>query len=410
MALPGASRPSDVSVVRGADRTGERARVATAVVFGSNGLAFASWIARVPAVRDRLELSTSGVGLLLLCAAVGAMLSLLGTGPLLHRLGTGRAVRSGVALSGLGFLTVALGLATTQVAITGVGLFGFGLGVSLWDVAMNVEGAAVEQRLGRPLMPRLHAGFSLGTVLGALAGAAAAALSVSVAAQLVLTAFAMVALVALAARDFLPDERTQEHVAASSGTGRAWREPRTLAIGLMVLAFAFTEGSANDWVALAMVDGHGTSNSFGAIGFAVFVSAMTAVRVVGGAALTRYGRVRVLRVSAVGAGLGLLLFVFASWLPLIVLGVLLWGAGAALGFPVGMSAGADDPARAAARVSVVSAIGYAAFLSGPPLIGLLGERIALLRALLVVAGALALGLLMSSAARPLPEQSRPAPH
>ena len=65
-----------------------------------------------------------------------------------------------------------------------------------------------------------------------------------------------------------------------------------------------------------------------------------------------------------------------------------------------MSAAADDPIRAAARVSVVSSIGYAAFLAGPPLIGLLAERAGILRALLVVLGALALGLLASGASRP----------
>ena len=89
--------------------------------------------------------------------------------------------------------------------------------------------------------------------------------------------------------------------------------------------------------------------------------------------------------------------------PLAMLGSLLWGLGASLGFPVGMSAAADDPVRAAARVSVASSIGYAAFLAGPPLIGFLAERFSPLRALLAVLGALTLGLLATGAARPVPE-------
>jgi cyanate permease len=56
-----------------------------------------------------------------------------------------------------------------------------------------------------------------------------------------------------------------------------------------------------------------------------------------------------------------------------------------LGFPVGMSAAADDPRRAAARVSVVSTIGYAAFLAGPPFLGFVADHVGTLRALLVVA-------------------------
>jgi MFS family permease len=128
---------------------------------------------------------------------------------------------------------------------------------------------------------------------------------------------------------------------------------------------------------------------------------MTIARLVGGAALERFGRVSVLRMSAGLALAGLLLVLLSGSTPAALVGALLWGAGAALGFPVGMSAAADDPARAAVRVSVVSSIGYCAFLAGPPLIGLLAEHVGILRALFVVLGALVLGLLCSAAARPL---------
>jgi MFS family permease len=128
---------------------------------------------------------------------------------------------------------------------------------------------------------------------------------------------------------------------------------------------------------------------------------MTAFRLVGGALLDRFGRVAVLRAGGVTALLGLLLFVTAPGLPFALAGAVLWGAGAALGFPVGMSAAADDPARAAARVSVVSSIAYTAFLAGPPLIGFVAEATGVLQALLVVLVVLAVGLLAAGATRPL---------
>jgi MFS family permease len=194
---------------------------------------------------------------------------------------------------------------------------------------------------------------------------------------------------------------TPETPRTGSGVLAAWREPRTLLVGVMVLGFAFTEGSANDWMAIAFVDGYGTGEVVGAVAFGVFVSAMTIARLVGGVALQRFGRVPVLRMSAGLALAGLLLVLVGGSTPAALVGALLWGAGAALGFPVGMSAAADDPARAAVRVSVVSSIGYCAFLAGPPLIGLLAEHVGILRALFVVLGALVLGLLCSGAARPL---------
>src|SRR6185312_13259312 len=118
------------------------------------------------------------------------------------------------------------------------------------------------------------------------------------------------------------------------------------------------------------------------------VSAMTLGRMFGGSMLERYGRVVVLRATAVFAVAGLLLVLLGGSTP-----VALWGVGASLGFPVGMSAAADDPAFAASRVAVVSSVGYTAFLAGPPLIGLLAEHSGILRALFVVLGALVLGLL-----------------
>jgi fucose permease len=380
----------------------EQARVAVAVAFVVNGFAFASWISRVPAARDALDLSSAGLGLLLLCIAVGSTVALPLTGPVVHRIGPARGVLAGAAVAVSGLLLLALGLGSGQVLVAGAGLTLVGMGVGGWDVAMNIEGAAVEQRLGRVLMPRLHAGFSVGTVGGALLGAGAAALAFPLAAQLVLTAVLALVAVAVATRSFLPAEPgADEERASGSGVGRAWREPRTLLVGVSTLAFAFAEGTANDWLAVALVDGHGIGQATAAVGFAVFVAAMTAVRLVGGTLLDRWGRVPVLRVSGATAVLGLLLFVTAPALPVALAGAVLWGAGAALGFPVGMSAAADDPARAAARVSVVSSISYTAFLAGPPLIGFVAEATGVLQALLVVLVVLALGSFAAGATRPL---------
>ena len=383
-----------------------RSRIAVAVTFAANGLAFASFIARTPAIREALGLSTGGLGLLLLCLSGGAVAGLPLSGPIVHRLGAGRAVLAGTASNMFGLVLLLVGLVTGAVLPAGIGLVFVGLGSGVWDVAMNIEGADVERRLGRSLMPKLHAGFSLGTVTGAGIGAACAAAGVPLAAQLVVVVLVLPVVVAMAVRRFLPvHETTPEQKAAGAGALAAWREPRTLMVGLLVLAFAFTEGSANDWIAVAMVDGYGAGETVGAIAFGFFVTAMTIGRLAGGSLLERFGRVPVLRATAVIALAGLLLVLFGGSAPVALGGALLWGVGASLGFPVGMSAAADDPARAAARVSVVSSIGYTAFLAGPPLIGQLGERIGTLHSLLVVLGAVTLGLLTAAAARPLREAS-----
>lgn len=379
----------------------ERARRSVALVFVLNGVVFASWLSRLPAIRDELALSTSDLGLLLLCLSAGSVLGLPLAGPLAARLGPARTVAAAAAVAGSGLGLAAAGVAVTTVALTGAGLLLTGLGVGVWDVAMNVEAADVERRLGRDLMPRFHAGFSVGTVLGALLGAAAAAADVPVALQLGLTGAAASVLAAVAVRAFLPVV-AEEHATDALSLGAAWREPRTLLVGVLVLCFAFAEGTANDWLALALVDGHGESASTGALGYALFVAAMTAMRTAGGPVLARYGRPAVLRTGALLAAAGLGLVAAGPSLPLVLLGALLWGTGSALGFPVGMSAAADDPRGAAVRVSVVSSIGYTAFLAGPPLVGLLAEpeRLGILPALLVVLGVLAVGAAVAGRTAP----------
>ncbi len=379
----------------------ERARIAVALVFGLNGLVFASWVSRLPAVREALGLSTGQLGLLLLCLSVGSLIGLPTSGPVVARLGPSRTVLGGVLVVGVGLLLTATGVGSGRVPLAGAGLLLVGLGVGTWDVAMNVEGADVERRLGRVLMPRFHAGFSLGTVAGALLGAGCAALEVPVQTQLVLTAVVAVVATTLCLRAFLPVAAHEEGPAALR-VADAWRDPRTLLIGLMVLCFAFVEGTANDWLAIALVDGHGAGEAVGALGFACFVTTMTLARTVGGTLLSRYGRTLVLRATAAVAVVGLLLVVLAPAVPLVLVGALLWGAGSSLGFPVGMSAAADDPVGAAVRVSVVSSIGYTAFLAGPPLVGQLAEpeRLGILNALLLVLVALVVGAAVAHRAAP----------
>ncbi len=89
------------------------------------------------------------------------------------------------------------------------------------------------------------------------------------------------------------------------------------------------------------------------------------------------------------------------------------GAGSALGFPVGLSAGSDDPTRVAARVGVITSIGYCGFVGGPPLIGFLAERTALAPALLVVAALMAASVALAAPSVP-PRRphtnKRPTPH
>jgi len=398
--------PPSPTSARAATEAGARA---TYAAFIATGFAFASWASEIPQVRDRLGLSSAELGLVLLSIAAGSVISLPLAGPLVARVGSRRTVQVMAAVDGVALVVVGLGYLGGVVPVV-VGLFLFGFGQGAWDVAMNVQGAVVERRVGRAIMPRFHAGFSVGTVGGALSGAALVALGVGVTVHLVVVGVVVAAVAPLAVRGFVPDS---EEPAPGDGPAperrsalAAWREPRTLLVGLFVLAFAFAEGTGNDWSSVALIDGYGTSRVVGILGFATFLAAMTAGRWFGPGLLDRYGRVAVCRVMAAASVVGLLLFVFGGHPALAFIGAVLWGAGLSLGFPVGMSAGADDPAHAASRVSVIASVGYLAFLGGPPLIGFLGEHVGVLHALTAVAVLLAMAVAIAGTVAPLSSDDR----
>jgi MFS family permease len=381
------------------------------------GVAYATWASRIPAFRDQLDLSPTALGLVLLSIAAGSVIALPLAGSVVTRVGSRRAITSMSVVVGASLLIVAVGYSISVVPVV-AGLFVYGFAIATWDVGMNVQGAVVERLLGRSIMPRFHAGFSVGAVAGALIGAAAVALHVPVGAHLGVVALAVAVGVPIAVRSFVPDreprpsdaddpasEEPQRRVSALA----RWREPRTLAIGFCVLAFAFTEGAGNDWISIAVIDGYDSSATLGTLAYAVFLAAMTAARWFAPPVLERFGRVRTVRALALVGIVGVVLFVYGPNPAVAFAGTILWGFGASLGFPVGMSAAADDPAAAAGRVSVVASIGYCAFLAGPPLVGVLGDHSSVLHALISVAALLSLSLLIAGALRPEALSPKPQP-
>jgi len=387
-----------------------RWKAAIFAIFLTSGLSIATWASRVPAIKAALDVDNTQIGALLMAAGVASITGLSLSTPVLARFGARRGMLTMMLVFAAGVTVVGLGtdvFASYPIVMLGLILFGFGNGCI--DVIMNVEATAIEQLGGKTILPLFHAFFSFGTVIGAGVGATAAGLGVNVVAHTAVIAV-LIVVIAVAAVSNVPTRDAVDPDPAEHGAGwraraavalSAWREPRTYAIGVIMLGMAFAEGSANDWLALGVVEGHGGDEALGALGLTVFSIAMTAVRVFGGPLVDRFGRVVVLRTLALTAAAGLVLFILAPTLPLVLVGAALWGIGASLGFPLGMSAAADDPAKAAARVSAAATIGYVAFLAGPPILGVISDQIGLLNTLFVIVALTIASGIASGAARPL---------
>ena len=388
------------------------AALAVFAIFGTNGFVFASWAARIPSVTDILGLTTGQMGSLLLMIAIGSLIAMPLTGTVSDRIGLKRTVRLGGVLAAAAGTAVAVGLLLASVPVVAVALAVFGAGIALWDVAQNIAGADVEHRLGRTIMPQFHAAFSGGAFAGAMVGAGLSAADVSLPMHLFAIVAAVVVVLVAVPRYFLAHDAagpgSAHHPAedgahggekAPGGALAAWRHPRTLLIGVVVLGATLTEGAGNDWISKGVVDGLGASEAAGASLFGVFVGAMTIARWFGGRAIDRIGRVAALRISMVSALMGLTAYSLAGTYWLSAVGAVFWGLGAALAFPMGMSAAADDPRHAANRVAVVSTLGYIAFLAGPPLLGYLGDHVGLRAALLAILVPIAVALALAGVTR-----------
>ncbi|MFI7324338.1 MFS transporter [Streptomyces rubiginosohelvolus] len=423
-----------------------RWRAALFLFMLATGVSMASWVARTPAVRDALEVSTGAMGLVLFGLSIGSMAGVLASGGLVRRHGGRLVIAVGAALLVAGLLVIAGGAALEVSGGVFGGLALFGAGMGLAEVAFNIEGAAVERTVGRPVLPVLHGCFSLGTVVGALVGMGLTAVRFPVGWHLAAVALAVAAAGVWTVRavpagtgresavtgdaesaagaegatgtsDAAGTARTESAAGSGAGGGgraggvrghlAVWRDRRLVLIGLIVLAMAFAEGSANDWLPLLMVDGHGTGATAGSLTFMLFAVAMTTGRFTGGPLLVRYGPAAVVRASAVVAAVGVGLVVFSDSALLAGAAVVLWGLGASLGFPVTISAAGEDarPGNASARVAAVSTAGYAAFLVGPPSLGFLADHVGLRNAMVVVLVLLGGAALITGALRRVPGAS-----
>ena len=380
--------------------------------FALNGLGAATWVIRLPSIREDLGLSVSQVGYLIFGVSAGSIVGLLLASHVIQWLGGRRSIRILMFIAAGSLIVIGAGssvISNYAVVFAGMALYGFSS--AIWDVAMNVEGAAVEKAIGRTIMPLFHASWSAGMVIGTGIGAIAVGAQIDTFPHMAVLAL-LLAIGAVFAPRALPAVSTHaetgepvEHVDFKARIS-IWREPRTLLIGLIALGFAFTEGSAGDWLQIGLIDDRFLDKGTAALFFTIFSASMMVGRIAGGPLIDRFGRVTLLRVTGAAAAVGLTLVIFVPTIPIAVIGIVLWGIGASLGFPVAMSAAADDPARAAARVSAVATVGYTAFLVGPPLLGIVGEQIGVLNSLLIVLALIVAAVLAAPAARPLPS-SRP---
>ncbi|MBA2462652.1 MAG: MFS transporter, partial [Actinobacteria bacterium] len=346
------------------------ARIAVTAVFFASGAAYGSFVARIPALKEKLEAGEAELGLVLFAGAVGAILVLPLAGWLSARVGSRRVTRA--SLLAVGLCLPLLALAPTLLTFALVFAL-FGAVTSALDLGMNAHGVEVEERYARPIFSSFHASWSLGGLAGAGVGGAAAALAVPPLAQFAGVGAVVLAILVWSAHGLLP------HEGDAGARGRAFGRPSAALVALAALAFAglVAEGAAADWSAVYLDDSVGTSEAVATAGFAAFAATMTLGRLVGDRLTAAWGPVLLTRRAGVLATAGMAAALLLGNSIGGVVGFACLGAGLATVIPSVFRAAGRRSASPGTGIAAVSSVGYSAFLVGPPAIGFLAEAIGL---------------------------------
>ncbi len=354
-------------------------RLAVLVAFFVNGALLATWISRIPATQIELNLSEGELGIVLLGMGVGTLIALSLAGGLIGRFGS-RSVTLSAAIAMCLFLPL-LALAPNAITLWAA-LFSYGAATSTMDVAMNDQAVMVEQRSNKPLMSSFHASWSIGTLSGAMLGVGIAWLSLGSFPHFILAAILFFILMALAARFLLPTEGRKEQ-----GESMFRLPPRIVwPLGAIAFCAAIGEGAMADWSGVYLSRTIHTTIAFAALGFAAFSLTMTIGRLLGDWLAAKFNPALVVRIGGLLAFAGIMAAIITTEWLIVLLGFAAVGLGLANIVPLSFSAAGKLPnLPAGVGIAGVATIGYAGFLVGPPLIGLIAEATSLRIALLVVA-------------------------
>jgi hypothetical protein len=361
-----------------------RAHVAVAFAFVAFGTIDGTWVARLPALKQRLGLDSGELGLVIFSVSLTATLLLPLSGWLTSRRGSRWP-------TGLGLLVTAGALSAAAFAPSFFALVSaaclMGAGIGIVDVAANAHGVAVEQRLGRPVLSALHGAWSFGLLAGSGIAAGAAATGVGVRAQFpAVSAAVVVAAIVLVPR-LLPSAED-----AAVDTAHFALPRGALALpALLTFCSMFVESAAMNWSAVFLSGPAHASAAVAAGGVAAYSVAMVAARLAGDPLTLRWGVAGLARRggSLTCAGMALALLT-RSPVPSLI-GFALVGAGCAALVPALFRVAAAAPGvSSGAGIAAVATAGYTGGVVNGPAIGFLARGVGLTAALslIAVAGAL----------------------
>jgi fucose permease len=381
-----------------------RSRAAVFMAFVVCGMMFGSWASRIPAIKEQAGLDSVQLGFALLCSALGSVLAMTPAGYMAGRIGSHKMTV--LMLLGSAAMLPVIASSRSFLMLAGA-LFVYGAAYGSMDVCQNANGLAIERSGARPIMSRLHAGWSIGSFIGAFATTLALAAGLSVFEQFSALAVVMVISAAILSQTLLKEKHASE--------GSPFRRPprRLVLVGFVAMCALVSEGSAGDWSGVLIRDSLGGTAQDAALAITVLSAAMAAARLAGDRLTEILGAPRLVSIGAAVSAIGLFAVLVIAQPPAAIVGFGFLGAGVAATYPIALRAGGSQTGIASGvGIAAVATMASGGAMAAPPLIGTIagaaGLRAAfvMIMVLLLVLAATA-GRALGSSRVAIPEPAAP---
>lgn len=365
---------------------------------------FSSWVSRGPEVQAALHINTAEMGLLSMLYPAGGMAGILFAGYLVHRFGSKVVNSSCFIITGVGFFTLGQAMELNNIMLAVTCLFVMGIAMSVSDYQGNFEATNVDRASKHSLFPAIHGTFGVGMLLGAGVASLFINNGVSLANSYAIVAVLIVVVSLLASFTFpkikFAAENKAQKAKVREQTIKVWFEKRTLLIALVGFAFIMAEMSAGVWVPIALTQS-GFAAAEAASAFGILWIVITIARLLGGYVVELLGRFRVVLISTIVTSIGILIFMNVETLHLPYLGLIIWGFGFALGFPMSVMSMGDDPEMAPPRVNMIISVVYIASVTVGPALGSVGQIFGIYVAFAIPLAVIILAGILSPVTKPL---------
>jgi fucose permease len=357
---------------------------ASAALFFTRAFLFSTWVSRGPEVQILLGLNNSEMGLFTMLYAIGGLMGIFFASWLVKKYGSAMVAILGhaigiAALVGIGF-SIELGF----ILVSSLLLVSIGTPMAIQDFVGNYEGNAADRVSKHSIFPAIHGAYGVGMLGGAGFSSWAINMGIGLPTHYFISAL-IVGVVAVTAGALLPKREETQSTETKPPKGQArlvWKEKRSLLIAVVGFSFIMAEMSAGTWVPIALSQ-NGYSGSDAALLFGLFWVMITIGRLLGGFVVDRIGRSRTILLSALVASSGVAVFMAQDLIQQPVIGLILWGLGVAMGFPMSVAAMGDDEKLAPTRINMIITIVYISSITVGPALGTLGEATGLFVAFVI---------------------------